>query len=147
MGRTLTGNAPDGCCTDCLMWLANGETDPEWTGEQRRDFIARFNRITEGCEVTLGMLAQYHGCAANCTVTDVAGAEYEYDADDADDARWQHGCGPATEVASVTFHELQIADDCECEDLGFSWSACATCGSTLGGNRDAVTFWVEDDKS
>jgi hypothetical protein len=32
-------------------------------------------------------------------------------------------------------------EECYCEQHDFSWSQCDTCGSTLGGSRDAVTFW------
>lgn len=28
-----------------------------------------------------------------------------------------------------------------CEQLGFSWSPCDGCGSTLGGDRHAATAW------
>lgn len=144
MTDTQTSNPPDWCCVDCLFWLANGQL-PDDTETDLADFTERFNRITAGSEVTLGMLAEYHGCATNVTVTDVAGATYEYKADDDDDARWQHKTGPGTEIAAVVFHDLATVDDCECEQMTFSWSPCATCGSTLGGARDAVTFWPADD--
>lgn len=39
--------------------------------------------------------------------------------------------------------EGNIADDCECEQLGFSWQSCDVCGSNLGGDRHAVTFWTD----
>jgi hypothetical protein len=32
--------------------------------------------------------------------------------------------------------------DCDCETLAFTWSACDVCGSNLGGERHAVTFWA-----
>lgn len=32
--------------------------------------------------------------------------------------------------------------DCDCETVEFSWSRCSTCGSSLGGSRHAVTFFV-----
>jgi len=34
-------------------------------------------------------------------------------------------------------------DECDCEDLGFSWSSCDGCGSTLGGTRRAHALWRE----
>jgi hypothetical protein len=38
-------------------------------------------------------------------------------------------------------------DHAECEQVTFSWSACDVCGSGLGGERAAVTFWlVEADR-
>jgi len=33
--------------------------------------------------------------------------------------------------------------NCDCEDMGFSWSRCDGCGSVLGGNRWAFTLWRE----
>lgn len=32
-------------------------------------------------------------------------------------------------------------DDCECENFGFSWQSCETCGSNLGGDRFGATEW------
>lgn len=34
---------------------------------------------------------------------------------------------------------------CECDQLGFSWSSCEGCGSSLGGDRYALTLWNESD--
>ncbi len=48
------------CCADCLMWLANGETDPSWTEQERGDFFERLSQVTGDVEVTLGMLASEH---------------------------------------------------------------------------------------
>ena len=31
--------------------------------------------------------------------------------------------------------------ECDCETNTFSWSACDVCGSNLGGERHAVSFW------
>jgi hypothetical protein len=36
-------------------------------------------------------------------------------------------------------------DECECERVSFTWSACDVCGGNLGGSRDAVTFWTRDE--
>lgn len=33
--------------------------------------------------------------------------------------------------------------ECDCETMEFSWSACDGCGSTLGGERHALTVWGE----
>lgn len=32
---------------------------------------------------------------------------------------------------------------CDCEVLGFSWQSCEGCGSPLGGDRFALTLWVD----
>jgi hypothetical protein len=39
-----------------------------------------------------------------------------------------------------TWHSDQHRESCERRD--FSWSSCDVCGSTLGGSREAVTFWL-----
>lgn len=36
-------------------------------------------------------------------------------------------------------------EECECEQLGFSWSSCDGCGSPLGGDRHAMTLWGPAD--
>lgn len=97
---------PGWCCSDCLMLLANGETDPDWSEEETAEYLKRVEHYTEGCEVTLGMFKEFHECL------DESG---------------------------------EIADDCECEMLTFSWSPCDVCGSSLGGSRDAVTFWEKKE--
>ena len=32
--------------------------------------------------------------------------------------------------------------ECDCETQSFSWSECDVCGSNLGGERHAVSFWA-----
>jgi hypothetical protein len=134
------------CCTDCLMMLANGEGNPEWTEEEAADYDKRVAHYTDGCTVTLGLMREDHGCASNWTITDQAGETYEYRAKDISEAlsehAWQHDLA---EVASATAHELETEGDrggeCECEQDSFSWSQCDVCGSNLGGSRDAVCFF------
>jgi hypothetical protein len=36
--------------------------------------------------------------------------------------------------------------ECECEHVTFSWSHCDGCGSTLGGAREALTYWPTADE-
>jgi hypothetical protein len=93
-------------CVDCLFLLANGDTDPMWSDAEQADFLARFERGTDGAEVTLGMLATEH---------DETCPNY---------GDWQ-------------------GHECSCETRTFSWSPCGVCGSSLGGSRHAVTFWIE----
>ena len=62
-------------------------------------------------------------------------------------------------LATVTDEEVTLGrhtDLCGCEDWDtdqhregcehdeFSWDPCDTCGSRLGGERHAVTFWTDD---
>lgn len=35
-------------------------------------------------------------------------------------------------------------DECDCEHVTFSWSPCQGCGSTLGGDRFAMTLWSDE---
>lgn len=37
----------------------------------------------------------------------------------------------------------ELADECECERQSFTWSACDGCGDPCGGERHAVTGWIE----
>jgi hypothetical protein len=95
------------CCVDCLMWLANGDTDPEWTVEQETAFLADIARRNPAGSITLGMVREEHSCLDEDGNT-----------------------------------EGDLGGWCDCEELGFSWSGCDVCGSTLGGDRHAVTFWA-----
>jgi len=40
---------------------------------------------------------------------------------------------------------VHTADECDCETITFSWSACDGCGSLLGGERHAVTGWIKEE--
>lgn len=46
------------------------------------------------------------------------------------------------ECAKREDYEAHRDEECECEQLTFTWSACDGCGSTLGGSRDALTMWT-----
>lgn len=37
--------------------------------------------------------------------------------------------------------------ECACETQSFSWSPCSGCGSNLGGERFAVTAWIDDNST
>lgn len=39
------------------------------------------------------------------------------------------------------------AIDCGCEIRNFSWSSCEGCGSTLAGERHAMTLWFNVEES
>jgi hypothetical protein len=130
------------CCTDCLMMLANGEGDPEWTEEEAADYDARVAHYTEGCNVTLGLMREDHECKFNWTLTDAAGETYEYYAKTITEALDEHQWHNDTDgIVSAVAHDLETVEDCECERQSFSWSQCDVCGSNLGGSRDAVCFF------
>jgi hypothetical protein len=157
------------CCVDCLFWLANGdEPSRDYnTGAEIAEWRESFERGTQGCEVTLGMFREGHECRANWTVTwhapgSVRGSfrrgQIEVLADSFGDAmdevRWAAGAHWSTVPAKAwpvmaRSHELETEADrggeCECEQQSFSWSACDTCGSSLGGHRHAVTFWIQPE--
>lgn len=50
----------------------------------------------------------------------------------------------------VTAGGVCVADEacdrgeCECDVMSFSWSDCEGCGSWLGGERHAFTYWTGD---
>lgn len=88
------------CCIDCLMILANGEDNPEWTADETEAHHAAMDHYCQGCDVTLGLLASDHDCPYGTN------------------------------------------EECDCAQIDFTWRSCDTCGSQLGGSRDAVTFWV-----
>ena len=34
-------------------------------------------------------------------------------------------------------------EECDCEEISFSWSACDGCGANYGGARYAATGWIQ----
>lgn len=112
--ETFTGWA----CVDCLMILANGEDNPEWSEEEAAAHHAAMDRECDGCEVTLGLMASEH---------------------DEECPNVWHFYHPGIE-----YHLWRGGQDCWCEHDEFSWSSCDVCGSQLGGSRDAVTFWPKE---
>lgn len=71
----------------------------------------------------------------------------------------EHGCGAPTFADRWVGYQITLGaftDDCghaddadaeahaeECERLGFSWSSCEWCGSSLGGDRFAAVAWPD----
>lgn len=155
------------CCTDCLFLLANGEAPADWSEDEVAEWKARIAHYTEGCEITLGMFREDHGCATDWTVTwhaphrvrgsfrrgylEVRADSY---ADAMDAVRWAAGAAwsdvPAGAWAVIArSHDLQTESDrggeCECEQLTFSSSPCDVCRSGLAGSRDAVVLWFQPE--
>ena len=65
-------------------------------------------------------------------------------------APWSIDQGPGTTITMGAGREDHFCDEndeeCECEQYGFSWSACDGCGSSLGGDRFLFTvFWEESN--
>jgi hypothetical protein len=152
------------CCTDCLFLLANGDTPAGLSEEETAEYLARVAQHCEGCEVTLGMFREDHPCRVNFTVT-YAPTRYsrqrlttEVLADDIEDAIWQaqyaHEVPAGARILTGWPHQprrhdlmtrYDLGGECECEQTGFSGSACDVCGSNLGGARDAVVFWLQPE--
>lgn len=94
-------------------------------------------------------------CCIDCRILEANGdgpAEMSED----DLATWEAGRAAIIGDAQITlgmlaeYHECTdddgtIADECECERNSFSWSPCDMCGSNLGGERAAFTFWLPGD--
>jgi hypothetical protein len=129
------------CCVDCLQWLANGELPPDWTDDQKIAFKDSFDAATAGCEVTLGMLRQYHDCLQ--TVSDCCMAEVEVVGETTQYYICKDCYRPCNSVQATA---NDLGNECECEDAGFRWSSCDTCDSGLGGDRFYVTFWTNGEK-
>lgn len=49
-------------CTDCLVLLANGETDPDWTEAETAEYLARVSERNATGTVTLGIVDSEHEC-------------------------------------------------------------------------------------
>lgn len=103
-------------CLDCMMTDANGEL-PDDRDESQPEPWALWADWPAG-ELTMGTLDH------ECRVTDHTCQDADgYESDDCE-------C-PAGE----------IADECDCEHDSFSWRHCEGCGSSLGGERHAYTYW------
>jgi hypothetical protein len=75
-----------------------------------------------------------------------ANGEYDHDRDPSEPEPLSL-IGPGYSVTmGVSEHsehctEVDREEGCDCDQLGFSWSRCEGCGSTLGGDRFALTLW------
>lgn len=64
---------------------------------------------------------------------------------------WLYSPQDVTMGMLVTEHSCKSSDElphwweCDCEIKNFSWSICDGCGSTLGGERHAMTLWLSDN--
>lgn len=48
-----------------------------------------------------------------------------------------------SDYCPVKIHDSHDAvDECGCDTVSFSWSACDLCRSNPGGERHAITFWT-----
>lgn len=94
-------------------------------------------------------------CCTDCLIL-LANGEAPADLTESEVTAWQeqidlrnHGynltLGMLREEHSCTNANGQTAGDlggeCDCEVNSFSWSPCDVCGSNLGGERHAVSFW------
>lgn len=108
-------------CTDCYMVHCNGESE-NMEPDAPTPWEAFFERGNVG-ELTAGLLAEEHH--EDC------------------DYRNSMAAKETAETFNVDVAENSEVFDCnlDCEHDDFSWQRCGGCGSTLGGTRDAVTFW------
>jgi hypothetical protein len=60
-------------------------------------------------------------------------------------AGWQLCAGGEHQEQCSNRDKVSGMDECDCEDLGFSWRSCDGCGSSLGGDRHQATAMREKD--
>lgn len=102
-------------CVDCIMHHANGECGSCHTDEGHdREPLGLVDKPMSGYDtVTAGMLNERHD--ESCLRFIRAGMRNGVPGD----------------------------YECDCETMTFSWSSCEGCGSTLGGERHAMTLWFD----
>lgn len=129
-------------CTDCLILLANGENPTDMTEEEISAWHAKIETRNASYNVTLGMRREEHACAYNFTVTSPDKTTHHYRASSFADATEQHAYQTS---GFLSEHELRtVGEDggeCNCETRTFSSSPCDYCGSNLGGERHAISFF------
>jgi len=124
------------CCSDCLFLFANGETPVDLDEADTAAWLDEIDRKSEGLTVCLG-------------------GEHE---EDCPNMAYVRPHTPRTlKRVSRAYRRRAMRNaatwraerkrywtgqtDCDCETQEFSWSPCDTCGSRLGGSRDAVTYF------
>lgn len=96
-------------------------------------------------------------CCVDCLML-LANGEKPPEMGEDETAAWLAEIDRRTAGTDVTLGRMFGEEDCEhtsedwrsdsgnhadqCESLEFSWSPCDVCGSRLGGERAAVTFWL-----
>jgi hypothetical protein len=62
---------------------------------------------------------------------------------------WDYTSNEITMGMDYDEHECEtdwddsMHDECDCEHISFSWRQCEGCGSHLGGDRFAFTYWTD----
>ncbi len=60
MTTTTEPHSTGWCCQDCLFLFANGETPTEMNEDETAAWLADIDRVTNGLDVTLGLMASEH---------------------------------------------------------------------------------------
>jgi hypothetical protein len=97
-------------CQDCLLASANGEPVPWESGSSEPEPLSNVD-YGAGEEISLGWLLEWH--------------------DDQCPNRIEQRSNPG---------KYFPRQECDCEDLGFCQSPCQGCGSSLHGERFAMTL-------
>lgn len=94
-------------------------------------------------------------CCVDCLMLEANGETNP----DWDEEQTESYLARVEEAGHWTLGRLLGQNGCECEDWDtdqhregcerkeFSWSWCDVCGSKLGGERAAVTFWLDEDNT
>jgi hypothetical protein len=106
-------------CNNCLFQSTYGVADENMTEAETEEYLARYLKGTENgnIRITLGMFEGFHSCHVHVCELDEWGMPVDYDK-----------C------------ECPVADECECENYGFTYQACELCNGP-GGDRTYVTIW------
>src|SRR4051812_36292426 len=101
-------------------------------------------------------------CCIDCLMW-LANGETPPELDEEETQKWKENFWKRNEGYELTLGRMFGEDGCEhthedwdedsqphaleCEQIEFSWSQCDTCGSNLGGERGAVTFWWDKEEA
>lgn len=99
------------CCTDCLFYVAYGDVPTDISQADIDAWLTEVTSRNDGFSVVLGMPTDEHN----------------------DTCPRRNPCG---------LDECDCSEvECDCETISFSSRQCDVCGSNLGGERHAVSFF------
>ena len=128
-------------CVDCLMLLANGEVN-EWQGTEYVDITiehtAKMRAIWGATHISLGRTREewYEDHREDCHKCGDK-MRYWYT------SKVEPGLHLICDCGAMLF---RLSDEDDTDEPFFSHRDCQGCGSTLGGDREYATAWIEENK-